>query len=154
MKNFYFLLIAITCLFITSGCTNIMNSEIYPIEQNDKIGFINAQGKEIISPKYEKIIFNNSSNLIAVKYNGLWGFINKNNEFIIMPQFKSTEGFINNLAYVVDDNYEGYINKKGVFVWKQQKQKIQQNTNNTEHNKIQTNVKNDLADSILNELGL
>ena len=98
--------------------------------------------------------------MIAVKYNGLWGFINKQDKFIIVPQYKSTKGFIDDLAYVIDDNYEGYINKQGIYVWKQPKQIVQKATGtksvNTQNKtqKNNTHVKNDLADSILNELGL
>ena len=160
MKNLLKIMPVLALLmFLTSGCTSNLNLgatyNLYEIKQNNKIGFIDKNGKEIIEAKFENVILNNDENLIAVKFNGLWGFIDKKGEFKIIPQYKDTQGFKDGLAYVKDDNYEGYIDYQGKFVWKQA---ILNASKKTADESAQTqkpsNVKNDLADSILNELGL
>ena len=55
-------------------------------------------------------------NLIPVKSNGQWGYINRQGTYVINPQFKSAEFFFDNLARVVSQNDKvGYINDKGLF---------------------------------------
>jgi len=54
--------------------------------------------------------------LIPIKTNGKWGFINKNGEIIINPQFTFVDYFVDDLALVKTLDYKiGYINRKGVF---------------------------------------
>ena len=160
MKNLLKTLpILILLMFVTSGCTsnfNLSNADnLYQIKQNNKIGFIDKNGKEVIEAKFENVVLNNAENLVAVKFNGLWGFIDKKGEFKIIPQYKDTQGFKDGLAYVKDDNYEGYIDSQGKYVWKQAILNATVKTaDNSEQAKKASNVKNDLADSILNELGL
>lgn len=153
MKKLFLLICGFVIVIACSGCTNILNDNLYPVEQNGKIGFIDYSGKEIAEAKYQSVILNNDEDLIAVKFNNLWGFINKSDKFVIIPQYKSTKGFSKGLAYVVDDNYEGYINKKGEYVWKQPKKTVAAKTQSAAA-KSYANVKNDLADSIFKELGL
>ena len=138
---------------MTTGCSCITNNNLYEIKQNGKIGFINLNGKEVVEAKYENAILNNSQPLIAVKFNGLWGFIDKKGEFTIVPQYKETKGFKDGLAYVKDDNFEYYINYKGETVWKQAIEKKQEKAP-APAKKAVSHVKNDLADSIFEELGL
>lgn len=132
-----------------------MNYDLYQIKQNNKIGLINKNGKEIVEAKFENVILNNSENLIAVKYNGLWGFIDKKGEFKIIPQFKNTSGFKDGLAFVKDEHYEGYIDKYGKYVWKQAISGVSNNVvqKNAYSGKVSTQ-KNDFADGILKEFGL
>lgn len=49
---------------------------LLPVKKNDKWGYVNRQGEEIISPKYEAIQYF-SEGFAAVNYLGKWGFIKK-----------------------------------------------------------------------------
>lgn len=152
MKKLLLFSVCISVLCVTSGCSCLCTQNIYQIDQNGKIGFIDKNGKEIIEPKFDSAILDNNECLTAVKFNGLWGFINKKGDFVIIPQYKDTKGFKDGLAYVKDDNFEGYINSQGKYIWKQAVNKNQKNAGSAV--KTVSNVKNDLADSIFKELGL
>lgn len=153
MKNFVLFSLCIVVLYFTSACSNFFTKDIYQIDQNGKYGFIDKNGKEIVEAKFDNIILNNSESLVAVKFNGLWGFIDKNGEFIIIPQYKETKGFKDGLAFVKDENFEGYINMQGKYIWKQAVVKNQKSEQISQQKAV-SNVKNDFADSILKDLGL
>ena len=145
--------------FITSGCTSNIDfgtdTNLYQIKQNNKIGFIDKNGKEIVEAKFDNVILDNSESLIAVKYNGLWGFIDKRGNFKIIPQYKDTKGFKDGLAFVNDKDYEGYIDKSGKFVWKQVLSSTSSNTADKSYStKRSPAPKNDFADGMLKEFGL
>ena len=152
MKKFVLSSLCVLILCVTSACSKMLTKDIYQISQNGKIGFIDKTGKEVVEAKFESAILNNNENLVAVKFNGLWGFIDKNGEFVIIPQYKDTKGFKDGLAFVRDENFEGYINAQGKYIWKQAVIKNQKNTNSIV--KSVSNVKNDFADSIFKDLGL
>ena len=155
-KVFKFLPALILLTFITSGCSSNfdlgMSGNLYQIQQNNKFGFIDRNGKEIVEAKYDSVILDNAESLIAVKFNGLWGFIDKKGEFKIIPQYKDTKGFKDGLAYVKDDNYEGYIDQQGKFIWKQAV--LSKTTNTQAPTRSASNVKNDFADNIFKDMGL
>jgi len=72
--------------------------------KNDKVGFIDKEGKELIKTKYEDANhFYKENDLIAVKYEK-WGVINKNDEVVIPFEF-DVIGLINkNLFWVCKKN--------------------------------------------------
>ena len=149
--------ILVLLMFVTCGCTSNfdlgMSKDLYQIKQNNKIGFIDKNGKEVVEAKYDSAILDNTESLIAVKFNGLWGFIDKKGEFKIIPQYKDTKGFKDGLAFVKDDSFEGYIDKQGKYIWKQAISSSK-STNSQAPARSTANVKNDLADNIFKELGL
>lgn len=78
-----------------------------------------------------------ANGVALVKLNGKFGYINKNGEYIIKPTLEYAQSFSNqsvdyssfgsaylvhDLAYIVSDTREGYINTKGEFVWSIPKQ--------------------------------
>ena len=152
MKKILLCFATLFLMFVTTGCTSMFSTNLYSINLNGKYGFIDIKGKEVVSPKFDAVIAGEDSDLYAVKLQGLWGFINTKGEMVIIPQYKDTKGFNNGLAFVTEDNYEGYINKQGQYVWKQQKQT--KKAENKAKAAPKPAVKNDLADSILNEMGL
>lgn len=96
-----------------------------------KHGFINDEGELVIPFKFEDaMIF--YENLAAVKFNGKYGFIDTTGKFIINPKFDYVRfpGFLNGLAHVSIDKsgvpIDGYINKKGEFVWQQDVEKLEE----------------------------
>lgn len=153
MKKFGLCLLCLGVLFTTTACSNVFTKNIYQISQNGKIGFIDNNGKEVVEAKYDSAILDNNENLVAVKFNGLWGFIDKKGEFVIIPQYKETKGFKDGLAFVKDDNFEGYINLQGKYIWKQAVVKNNKTTGSSAQKPV-SHVKNDFADSILKDLEL
>ncbi|MCF8361925.1 MAG: WG repeat-containing protein [Prolixibacteraceae bacterium] len=87
------------------------------VKINDKWGYINHDGKEIIPPvKYEKA-GSFSEELCMVCQNGKWGFIDKKGEEVIPPvKFERVGNFSEGLAMACEDGKYGFINKKGETV--------------------------------------
>jgi hypothetical protein len=60
-----------------------------------------------------------SEGLASVLVDGKWGYIDKTGQIEIEPQFKTAIKFGGGLALVeIDDKNWGYIDRKGIFVWK------------------------------------
>jgi hypothetical protein len=79
-------------------------------------GFLNSQGQEVISKKYEDA-FSFSEGLAAVKQNGSWGYIDKNGNWVTQPKFTYVVEFTNGYASVKDNNkLYGIIDKKGNLI--------------------------------------
>ena len=85
------------------------------IELNDKLGFIDISGKEVVPVIYDNVegfyrtlnehtVFDNhvkfSEGLLGVYLNKKWGFVNKKGEEIIPFQFDRVEKFSNGMAKV------------------------------------------------------
>ena len=109
-----------------------------------KYGYITEDGRIIKDPIYEcpPPGFNYwspdfANGVALVKLNGKFGYINKKGEYIIKPTLEYAQSFSNqsvdyssygfaylvhDLAYIVSDTREGYINTKGEFVWSIPKQ--------------------------------
>lgn len=109
-----------------------------------KYGYITEDGRIIKEPIYEcpppgfSYWSPDFANGVAlVKLNGKFGYINKKGEYIIKPTLEYAQSFSNqsldyssfgsaylvhDLAYIVSDTREGYINTKGEFVWSIPKQ--------------------------------
>ena len=65
---------------------------------------------------YEDIEFGIEDGCIAVKYNGLWGFINEEAEEIIEPQYEDYCAFSSELAAVCKNGKWGFINKQNEVI--------------------------------------
>ncbi len=87
------------------------------VKIDEKWGFINHNGEEIIPPiKYEKA-GSFSEGLCMICQNGKWGFIDKKGEEIIPPEkFERVGNFSEGLAMACENGKYGYINKKGETV--------------------------------------
>ena len=89
-------------------------------------GFINEQGRWIISPLFREVE-DFSNGLAATKKDGYskWGFINKTGEWQIQPSFSFVHSFSDGLASVESDGKFGFIDNTGTFVIKPQFYKAQ-----------------------------
>ena len=91
------------------------------VKLNDKFGFINTQGEEIIPCKYEAVKGSYfREGIIPVRYNGKWGYINQKNEIIAPFVYDEAEYFSNSFsdiengfAKVRRGDKWGYINTEG-----------------------------------------
>ncbi len=91
------------------------SSQLFPITQNDKQGYINSTGQIIIKPHFDEVkLF--SEGLAAVRIGNKWGYINKTGQVIIAPQFDSTYDFSDGLAAVDISGKMGYVNNTGKIV--------------------------------------
>ena len=90
------------------------------VELNDKEGFINKDGIEVIQIKYDYLDdFNRlSEGLAKVKLNSKWGFINRDEVEIIAIKYDYVDilGFSDELIRVELNNKWGFVNKNGVEV--------------------------------------
>ena len=77
-----------------------------------KFGFINKEGKEVTSLKYD-YAWSFSEGLAAVKLNDKFGFINKAGKEVIPLKYDHAYRFENGNAKVILNGKEFYINTKG-----------------------------------------
>lgn len=82
------------------------------VKQGDAWGFIDASGREVIRPAYQKAT-DFREGLAAVELNELWGFIDVNGSMVIPPQYRSAASFHNGQAWVRDAWCEWRIDKQG-----------------------------------------
>lgn len=94
--------------------------------KDGKKGFINRNGKFVISPQYE-FALSFSEGLAAIQKNNKWGYIDKKGREIIKPVYDYAESFQNGMAIVglTYNNRErdyrfGIVNNKGKEVVKPQ----------------------------------
>lgn len=120
------------------------SSRFVPRHEDGKVGFVNkglqeywwydahCQGRGeklmnsgytvqwLISPQYDNVSKGFNEGLAAVEVNGLVGYVDKSNRFIIEPQFESDkfpETYVNGLSKLFKDGKYGYIDKIGeVFI--------------------------------------
>ena len=90
------------------------------VEQNDKVGFIDKAGQQVIPPRYDDAdLF--SEGLAAVTIAGKRGYIDRSGKVVIPPQFESAGPFSEGLAPAFTDSegkQGGYIDKSGQLVIK------------------------------------
>lgn len=92
------------------------------VKKNEKQGFINLQGREIVPVVYDDI-GSFSEGLVAVnigakgvnfeKKGGKWGFCNYKGEIVIDLRYESADGFSEGLAGVKLKNKWGFIDHQG-----------------------------------------
>lgn len=78
----------------------------------DKYGFINTKGEEVIPLKYSYAESFNEG-LAVVKLNSKFGFINTKEEVVVPIKYNSTFGFKEGLAVVELNQKYGFFNTKG-----------------------------------------
>lgn len=94
---------------------------------NNKYGYLNLSGEEVISTQYDKANSFNEYGLAKVgtfignsSYNTQFGYINKQGKVIIPIQYKTLADFRNGAAFVQDPvtNRYGYLDTKGNWLLK------------------------------------
>lgn len=83
---------------------SIEDDDFFVVKNDDKYGFINKSGVEVIPLIYDKVAFNITEDLIAVQQKHKWGFINRNNEIIIPFEYDEAYPFFDGIAYVKQGN--------------------------------------------------
>ncbi len=82
-------------------------------KKGGKYGMVDKTGKVVIPFEYD-MLFSESEGFMAAQKNGLWGFIDEKNTWVIQPQFKFGGFFENGFAVLMKDyDKQGAINKAG-----------------------------------------
>ena len=98
---------------------------LFPIIQDNKIGYIDKTGKLVISPRFDKGFVNEvnlndvefSDGLAAVNVKGKWGYIDKTGTVVIKPIYLVAWPFSEGLAEVrSNDGKSGYIDRTGKLI--------------------------------------
>ncbi|MBP6532330.1 MAG: WG repeat-containing protein [Bacteroidia bacterium] len=95
----------------------LQNYTFLPMEKNEKWGYINEEGVELISPQFDDAILF-SEGLAVVTLNEKSGYIGKSGKVILPLVYTEAESFQNGYAIVMVDSLYGMINRKGEFVIK------------------------------------
>ena len=88
------------------------NEGLIGVKLNDKWGFVDKTGREIIPLKYDGV-GSFYEGLAEVKLNGKWGFIDKTGKEVIPFKYDSTGFFSEGLAEVKLNGKRGFIDKTG-----------------------------------------
>lgn len=91
-------------------------SDLIAVERNGKWGYVNKEGKEIISFSYDTAgTFNNG--LAPVSLNGKSWYINENGKKAFSAEYDSASDFIGTIAYVSKNNKYGLIDTSGKLIF-------------------------------------
>jgi hypothetical protein len=93
----------------------LLFENLYPVKKNDKVGFIDRNGKVIIEPIYEEAFsFDQKTKITTVKFDGKWGVISKTGKKIIDFTFDDPIVF-SPAMYAPYKNGEkiGYVDRTG-----------------------------------------
>lgn len=107
-------------------CGGEFNRIIDYLDNEEKIGFINFKNGKVITPRFDDANedfdidpckrIKEKFELIAVKQNGTWGFMDENGDIAFQTEFDFCWNFHEGLAVVVKDGKWGAINKEGEIV--------------------------------------
>jgi len=90
-----------------------------PISVDNKWGYIDKTGKEIVAPYYEWV-YSFNEGLAPVYLDGKFGFIDKTGKEIVKPQYEDVGFLVNGRAAVRKDGKWGFIDATGKEVIKPQ----------------------------------
>lgn len=80
---------------------------------NQKVGYIDLTGKEVVPLQYEDIMADFSEGLAAVQLNGKQGYIDRTGKLVIPATYDRCGSFSNGYAKVVTADIPSYIDKTG-----------------------------------------
>ena len=84
---------------------------------NDKMGFVDKNGKFIIEPKFDNAYPFAEDGLARVQQNMCWGYINTSGKYVIEPIFGNAYDFDEyGMALVFYEGRHGFIDKNGDWV--------------------------------------
>ena len=99
--------------FQFDSADNIFREGLARVTINNKKGYINKNGQQIIPCQFDNAYIFGESGLAAVEKDGKWGYIDKNGKQIIPCRFDKIYGLSEGLAAVKKDGKWGYIDKNG-----------------------------------------
>ncbi|HEM3576494.1 TPA: WG repeat-containing protein [Streptococcus suis] len=95
-----------------------MSHGMRQVVMDDLVGYVDETGREVIPCQYQLAYEFAENGLAPAQFdNGLFGYINKQNEAVIAPQFDDASVFVGGLAPVSKDGNTWFINEKGEDVF-------------------------------------
>ena len=91
-------------------------SDLYVVQLNQKWGFVDKNGKELISPRYVGIDTSFTDGIMSVWGDKGVGFVNDKGKEIVKPIYGASTSFAEGLAGVKKDGKWGFIDKTGKVV--------------------------------------
>jgi hypothetical protein len=85
------------------------------VKKNNKIGYVNKDGVEIIKPQYDEGLTYNEG-YTAVRLGSKWLFLDSTGKSITAAIFDDALGFSNGIAAVAKNNLYGFINTAGEII--------------------------------------
>lgn len=86
---------------------------------NDRDGYfvLNDSGEILNDKTFDEVVLGycHEEELIGVKSDDKWGYLNNNGDLVIPYQFDRIQHFMDGFAVVTKDQVEGFINKEGNF---------------------------------------
>jgi hypothetical protein len=102
------------CFILTGTALHAQLTPFYS-GSNDKYGYKDQRGKEIVTPKYD-LAYSFIEGMAAVRLAGKYGYLNESGKEIVAPKYDFTWHFIGGFAAVkIGDRY-GFIDRKGRVV--------------------------------------
>ncbi|WP_459195439.1 WG repeat-containing protein [Wukongibacter baidiensis] len=92
------------------------STNLVPVIEEDKLGFINIKGEEIIKPEYDSENYSFSKECMAVSQNNQMFYIDEEGERIGDLVFEDANSFTNGLAEVKLDGKWGVVDRTGEIV--------------------------------------
>jgi hypothetical protein len=89
---------------------------LLPLKYKDKCYIFSSLTGEKLAYFSCEEIGKQSKDLIPVKFNGKWGYVNERGEWLIKPEYDYADNFYSELARVEKDHKYGFIDKKGNIV--------------------------------------
>jgi WD40 repeat protein len=116
------LFISIVCFLANAQDKQNVAKALFPVEQNNRWGYIDRMGQIVIPPQFEAAS-EFSEGLAAIKIDGKWGFVGEDGKVVVEPRFSGAYEFSEGLARVQvgGDKYGlygkwGFIDKSGQIV--------------------------------------
>jgi len=88
---------------------------LFQIRVNQQVGYIDATGRTIITPRFEEA-GDFTEGLAPALVEGKWGYIDATGTFVIAPRFTWASDFSQGLAAVSVEGKWGYIDRTGAWV--------------------------------------
>lgn len=109
MRIYFLILVSIVCLNVSFAQES---NPLFRIIEAGKFGFINKQGKVVISSRF-RYLGDFYEGLAVARLDSGYGFINQNGQFVIQPVYDYTKDFYDSLAIVISNSEPFFINKRG-----------------------------------------
>ena len=106
--------IKLSLLILTMLCATILKAQVVPFYSatNDKYGYKDEKGKEVIAPKYD-LAYGVEEGMAAVRLNGKYGYVDQKGKEVIHPKYDHTWKFVGGYAAVKLGDKYGFIDKSG-----------------------------------------
>ena len=95
------------------ACTSGPEFKLFRVEENELIPLSEETWEDVDTSGF-------AEGMQAVCRNGLWGYIDEQAQWVILPQYSSADSFCNGLALVEKDGKLMYIDHSGAVVWEEE----------------------------------